>query len=372
MSKKIILLFLIIVSNYYSFSGTRIKDIAYIQGVRGTQVIGYGIVIGLNNTGDTRRTIFTTQTIASMLKRFGITVPQNQLQLRNVAAVMVTGTVDPFMKQGAPFDVTVSSLGDATSLQGGTLLMTPLSGIDGVVYAMAQGPVSIGGYDYRTYTGSELRRNHSAAGRVPNGAILDQGIPLNIRNGNKINVILREPDFTTAKKIADVINSKYPSKAIAIDAATVSVVLPEEFSKKDPTLGSDRIIDFISEIEVMKIEPDVIAKVVINEKTGTIVVGEKVSIMPVAVAHGNLTIEIQGINSILYPSPLSQGQNIVVEPGNEQGLGAQNEVIALPSASTVQDIATALNSLKVLPRDIIAIFQALKEAGALKAELVIL
>ncbi len=355
----------------FGFSGTRIKDIAYIQGVRGTQVIGYGLVIGLNNSGDTRRTIFTSQTIASMLKRFGITVQQSQLQLRNVAAVMVTGTVDPFMKQGAPFDITVSSLGDATSLQGGTLLMTPLSGIDGIVYAMAQGPVSIGGYDIKSYSGSELRRNHSAAGRVPNGAILDQGIPLTIRNGNKINIILRNPDFTTAKKIADAINAKYPSKAIASDPATVGVILPNEFIIKDQALGSDRVVDFISAIEILEIEPDVIAKVVINEKTGTIVVGEKVTLMPAAVAHGNLTIEIQGVNSLYFPSPVSQGQNIIVDDTGEN-LGANSEMVAIPSASTVQDIATALNSLKVNPRDIIAIFQALKEAGALKAELVIL
>jgi flagellar P-ring protein precursor FlgI len=368
-SKLVFIIFFIL---NFCYSGTRVKDIAYIQGVRGTQVIGYGIVIGLNNSGDTRRTIFTSQSIASMLKRFGITVQQSQLQLRNVAGVIVTGTVDPFMKQGAPFDITVSSLGDASSLQGGTLLMTPLSGIDGIVYAMAQGPVSIGGYDINTYTGSELRRNHSAAGRVPNGAILDQGIPLNIRNGNKINIILRSPDFTTAKKIADAINAKYPAKAIASDAATVSVIMPNEFMQKDQNLGFDRIVDFISDIEVMEIEPDVIAKVVINEKTGTIVVGEKVTLMPAAVAHGNLTIEIQGVNSVFYPSPISQGQNIVLEPGSENGGGASTEMIAMPSASTVQDIATALNSLKVNPRDIIAIFQALKEAGALKAELIIL
>ncbi len=266
MKKYFIFLLLLCFLSQVSLSGTRVKDIAYIQGVRGTQVIGYGLVIGLNNTGDTRRTVFTSQTIASMLKRFGITVQQNQMQLRNVAAVMVTGTVDPFMKQGAPFDITVSSLGDATSLQGGTLLMTPLSGIDGMVYAMAQGPVSIGGYDIRTYTGTELRRNHSAAGRVPNGAILDQGIPLNIRNGNKINIILRNPDFSTAKKIADAINAKYPSKALATDAATIGVVVPQEFTQKDQTQGTDKIIDFISEIEVIEVEPDVIAKVVINEK----------------------------------------------------------------------------------------------------------
>jgi len=358
------------------YSNTRIKDIAYIQGVRGTQVIGYGLVIGLNNTGDTKRTVFTQQSIASMLKRFGITVPQNQMQLRNAASVMVTGFVDPFMKEGAPFDVTVSSMGDATSLQGGTLLMTPLSGIEGEVYAMAQGPVSIGGYDLKVYTGTELRRNHTAAGRVPNGAILDQGIPLNIRlgnGGNRINIILRNPDFSTTKRIADAINSRYAPTplAYAIDAATIGVIIPAEYMVINELTGSDRVIDFISQIEVIEVEPDVIAKVVINEKTGTVVVGEKVSLMPVAITHGNLTIEVRGVNDLILPSPLSQGQNVIVDNSGETH-GADREMIALPVASTVQDIASALNTLKVSPRDIISIFQALKEAGSLKAELVIL
>ena len=358
------------------YSNTRIKDIAYIQGVKGTQVIGYGLVIGLNNTGDTKRTVFTQQSIASMLKRFGITVPQNQMQLRNAASVMVTGLVDPFMKEGAPFDVTVSSMGDATSLQGGTLLLTPLSGIEGEVYAMAQGPVSIGGYDLKVYTGTELRRNHTAAGRVPNGAILDQGIPLNIRlgnGGNRINIILRNPDFSTTKRIADAINSRYAPAplAYAIDAATVGVIIPAEYMVINELTGSDRVIDFISQIEVIEVEPDVIAKVVINEKTGTVVVGEKVSLMPVAITHGNLTIEVRGVNDLILPSPLSQGQNVIVDNSGETH-GADREMIALPVASTVQDIASALNTLKVSPRDIISIFQALKEAGSLKAELVIL
>jgi flagellar P-ring protein precursor FlgI len=374
-SKKILLFLVIFLTTCYS--NTRIKDIAYIQGVRGTQVIGYGIVIGLNNTGDTKKTIITQQAIASMLKRFGITVQQNQLQLRNAASVMVTGTVDPFMKEGAPFDVTVSSLGDATSLRGGTLLMTPLSGIDGNVYAMAQGPISIGGYDMRTYPyiDTEVRRNHSAAGRVPNGAIVDQGIPLNIRVGDRINIILRNPDFSTAKRIADAINARYGTTAqlaYATDAATVGVVVPAEYMAVDQQFGSNRVIDFISQIEIIEIEPDVIAKVIINEKTGTIVVGEKVSLMPAAVSHGNVTIEIRGANELLLPSPLSQGQTVIVDDSGTTPPGADREMIAIPSASTVQDIAAALNTLKVRPRDIIAIFQALKEAGALKAELVIL
>jgi flagellar P-ring protein precursor FlgI len=368
MKKILYLFFLILIFYDASYPATRIKDIAYIQGVKGTEVIGYGLVIGLNNTGDTRRTIFTNQTVTSMLKRFGITVPQNSIQIRNVAAVMVTARVDAFMKSGATFDIVVSSLGDATSLQGGTLLMTPLSGIDGVVYAMAQGPVSVGGYDIKLLTGTEVRRNHTTAGRVPNGGILEEAIPLSIVDGNKVSIIVRNPDFTTSFKIADAINNKFPSApkiAIAQDAASILVSIPKEYQ-------GNNIIQFISLVENVEVEPDVIAKVVINEKTGTIVVGEKVQLMPAAISHGNLTIEIQETPLVSQPSPLTRGQTIVLSRDSIKATVGEGQMVAIPAASTVQDIATALNALKVNPRDIIAIFQALKEAGALKAELVIL
>jgi flagellar P-ring protein FlgI len=352
-----------------TLSSTRIKDIAYIQGVKGTQIIGVGLVVGLNNSGDTRRTSFTNQALASMLKRFGITVPQDQIQIRNVAAVMVTATVDAFMKQGATFDVTVSTMGDASSLQGGTLLMTALSGIDGAVYATAQGPISVGGYDAKNITGTEFRRNHNAAGRVPNGAIIEEAIPLVINNNNKINVIVRIPDFTTSFKIADAINTRFaatPKAASAVDAASIEINIPKEYQAKE------RLIEFISILENLEVTPDVIAKVVINEKTGTIVVGEKAKLSPAAISHGNLTIEIQENQIISQPYPLTQGQTIVMSSDSIKTSVGDGKMMAIPAASTVQDIAMALNSLKVSPRDIIAIFQALKEAGALKAELIII
>ena len=216
-------------------AGTRIKDIAYIQGVRGQQLIGYGLVVGLNGSGDTQRSTFTLQSVTSMLKRFGITVPQNDLRLRNVAAVMVTTTVPSFAKEGGSADVTVSSLGDATSLQGGTLLMTPLSGIDGTVYAMAQGPLSVGGISVRA-NGNEIRRNHTAAGRIPGGALLERSITTQFSKDSIVSVVLSQADFTTASRVADAVNAKFgPKSALANDGSTVASSFPRH---SVPTAGS--------------------------------------------------------------------------------------------------------------------------------------
>ena len=362
-----VLIWLILFFQTLSF-GTRIKDIAYVKGSGGYQVIGYGLVVGLNGTGDSRRSSFTLQSIVSMLRRFGITVMDENLRTRNVAAVMVTATIPPFAKEGAMIDVLVSSIGDATSLHGGNLLMTPLVGQDGIVYAVAQGPVSVGGFDVRTTTGTEYRRNVTTTGRVPNGAVVERVIPSNFFSSNdKIEIILRQPDFTTAKRIADAVNSKFNSNiAFAIDASEVIVKVPDEFKSEE------KIVDFISQVETIEIQPDVIAKVVINERTGTIVVGENVTISPVAISHGAIHIEIQAVPVISQPSPFSQGQTVVTQLTTINVYQDTTVVTAIEGVATVRDIARALNALKVLPRDIIAIFQALKEAGALKAELIIM
>jgi flagellar P-ring protein precursor FlgI len=362
------LIFLILLFQSLSF-GTRIKDIAYVKGVSGYQVIGYGLVVGLNGTGDTRRASFTVQSVVSMLKKFGITVTDENLRMRNVAAVMVTAFIPPFAKEGASVDVIVSSIGDATSLHGGNLLMTPLVGSDGVVYAVAQGPISVGGFDVRTAFGTEYRRNVTTTGRVPNGAIIEKSIPVNIASNSneKIELVLRQPDFTTAKRIADAVNLKFNSKiAFAIDASSVFVKVPEEFR------SDEKIVDFISQIELIDVQPDAIAKVVINERTGTIVVGENVTISPVAISHGAIHIEIQSVPVISQPAPFSRGQTVVTQLTTINVYQDTTVVTAIEGAATVQDIAKALNALKVLPRDIIAIFQALKESGALKAELIIM
>jgi len=359
-------LLIALLSTQLLFPASRIKDLAYVQGMRGEQVIGYGLVVGLNGTGDSQRSTFTIQSVSSMLKRFGITVPQSNLRLRNVAAVMVTATIPPFLKEGGIVDVTVSSMGDAIGLQGGTLLVTPLSGISGEVYASAQGPISVGGMNVRS-NGSEVRRNHTTAGRIPGGGIIEKAVDVKITNEWKMSVVLWQPDFTTATRIASAINSKIGSQvANAVDASTVTLEIPQQ----NRTDG--KFIEFVSVIEVLEIVPDVAAKVVINEKTGTVVVGGNVSILPVAISHAGLNIEIQQTPIISQPNAFAQGNTVVTQISSITTSVDSATVVALNGAATVQDIAKALNSLKVSPRDIIAIFQALKEAGALKAELVIL
>jgi len=361
--KKVFLLILILAA---SVQASRIKDIAYIRGVNDYQVVGYGLVVGLNGTGDTRMTIFTQQSVMSMLKRFGITVPEDQLRLRNVAAVMVVATIPPFSSNGSTVDVIVSSMGDATSLQGGALLLTQLIGQDGQIYASAQGAISVGGFDIRA-AGTEVRRNFTTTGRIPNGAVVQKSPPINFVNDGKLTVVLAQEDFTTANRVADAINKAFgPGTADAVDGGNISVKIPEAFQP------SDKVVQFIAQVESIDVTPDVVARVVINERTGTVVVGQNVTILPVAISHANLNIEIQAFPVISQPNPFSQGQTVVTQAATAQVTQEENSMTAINGAATVQDIANALNSLKVRPRDIIAIFQALKAAGALKAELVIM
>lgn len=366
MALSIVIATLLIAGTDIVSSNTRIKDIAYVQGVRGHQLIGYGLVVGLNGSGDTQRSTFTLQSVSSMLRRFGVTVPQADLRLRNVAAVMVTATVPGFAKEGGVVDVIVSSMGDATSLQGGMLLMTPLSGLNGVVYATSQGPISVGGLSVKA-NGNEVRRNHTAAGRIPGGAIIEKAIPTEFSKNFKLMIILSQADFTTANRISEQINTAFKSMiATASDASSVSVAIP------DSSRGEGRLVNFISMIELLEITPDVAAKVVINERTGTIVVGGNVRILPVAISHGGVNIEIQSTPVISQPNSFSQGQTVQTQMTSVTAGVDSSSVVAIEATTSVQDVAKALNALKVSPRDIIAIFQALKEAGALKAELIII
>jgi flagellar P-ring protein FlgI len=364
-SCAVLLLVSIVVAQVAS-GATRIKDIAYVQGVRGQQLIGYGLVVGLNGTGDTQRSAFTVQSVTSMLKRFGITFSSADLRTRNVAAVMVTANVPAFSKEGGAIDVVVSSMGDATGLQGGTLLMTPLSGLDGAVYATAQGALSVGGINVRS-GGNEVRRNHTAAGRIPGGAFLEKSVITTFQKDWKVAIVLLQSDFTTANRIAEAINAKLTQKiAMATDASTVSVDVPND------ARSDGKLVEFISQIEVLEITPDVAARVVINERTGTVVVGGNVSILPVAISHGGVNIEVQQTPVISQPNAFSGGKTVETQMTTISTGVDSSTVVALNGVATVQDIAKALNSLKVNPRDIISIFQALKEAGALKAELVII
>lgn len=359
------ILMLLILFCFITTNAQRIKDIAYIAGKNSEQIIGYGLVVGLAGTGDSYRSAFTIQSVTSMLQRFGITVPQTDLKTKNVAAVIVTATLNGNLKAGAEFDVVVSSMGDATSLQGGTLLMTPLSGMNGEVYGFAQGAISVGGYDINTFSGSRIAKNHTLAGRVPRGGTLKISIPNNTIDTNEISIFLKEPDFTTAQNIATALNTKFGNEiAKAEDAASVKINVPQD--------RQNNIIAFLSEVENLTVTVDDVAKVVLNERTGTVVSGQNVKILPVTITHGSLNISIKNYPIISQPAPFSRGNTVVVNNQIPYVQQDSTKTIAIQGASNVQEVAAALNSLKVSPRDIISIFQALKEAGALMAELIIM
>jgi len=359
---KILLLITFLGSAVY---GQRIKDIAYFKGVQSEQLIGYGLVVGLAGTGDSYRSTFTIQSIISMLKRFGITVPQTNLRTRNIAAVMITANVNNLLKVGAKFDVLVSSMGDATSLMGGTLLMTPLSGSSGQVHGLAQGAVSIGGFDISTRSGGRVAKNHALSGRVPNGGELQKEMVSSSFKNNEVTIFLREPDFTTLNNISKAINTTFnDTLAHSIGGSEIKVRVPDS--------SKSNLTSFLASLESIQVQRDVIAKVILNERTGTVVAGTNVKISPVTISHGSLNITIRSFPIISQPGPFSQGStklfNNQVPSVSQEG----NNAVAIDGASNVQQVASALNSLKVSPRDIIAIFQALKEAGALDAELVII
>ncbi|MCB0746236.1 MAG: flagellar basal body P-ring protein FlgI [Ignavibacteriae bacterium] len=349
-------------------NGQRIKDICYFKGISSEQLIGYGLVVGLSGTGDSYRSTFTVQSVTSMLKRFGITVPDANLRTRNVAAVMVTAKVNNLAKQGSEFDVSVSSMGDAKSLMGGTLLMTPLSKNDGNVFGMCQGAISIGGYDINTSSGGRVAKNHALSGRIPNGGVLEKSILEEGFVPEELSIVLKEPDFTTSIAIADSVNRVFGTQvANAVDGAEVALTLPA---------GQQNLTEFLSRVESIEVLKDVIARVVLNEKTGTVVAGTNVKISPVSISHGSLNITIKSFPIISQPNAFSQGKSVLfnnkVPSVNEDRNELRDSTYTIDGASNAQEVAAALNSLKVSPRDIIAIFQALKEAGALTAELVIM
>jgi len=368
-STRLLIVLSLIYLTVFSAEAARIKDIATIEGVGGAQVIGYGLVTGLNQTGDNQQASFTVQSVSNMLKRFGLTVPTLNPRIRNVAAVMVTATVPSFLRRGSKVDVQVSSIGDATSIQGGVLLMTPLSLADGTIVGMAQGAVSVGGYDYRVL-GSSARRNSVTSGRVPNGLILETNIESTFIDNQKINIVLRDPDFTTASRIAGLVAAlpQLNNAAQAIDGATVQVQLPAG-------LNPGQITALISQIENLTIVSDPTARVVINERTGTIVVGGNVQLLPTVIAHGNLEISIQRQVVVTQPAPFTSYQPQNAETaiiGVDESMSPAIPLSYDPTGgANVQDLANALNILKVSPLDLISIFQALKECGSLQGELII-
>jgi flagellar P-ring protein precursor FlgI len=344
---------------------TRLKDIVTLQGVMTAPLVGYGLVVGLNKTGDKRQTLFSAQSLTNMLSRFGIEVPSDQVKVENIAAVLVTAELSPYQRIGARLDVTASSIGDARSLQGGTLMPTPLHGPGGEMIALAQGPLSIGGFGGGRGATS-VQVNHLTVGRVPGGAIVQSApAPAVATVSGPMLLALREPDFVTATRIVQAINVHLGTEAArALDAGSVSVDVPGVFQAALPA--------FVAELEGLPIDTDVVARVVINERTGTVVVGGNVRLGPAAVAHGNLSVRITTRYQVSQPLPYTRGDTVTVPEQNVDVEEGTAQLIALEAGTTLQTVVAALNTLGVSPRDVIAIVQALKAAGALQAEIVIL
>ena len=355
--------------------GVRIKDVAHISGLEDVQLYGYGLVVGLDGTGDRYQTIFTEQTVTNMLRNIGISLPEKHLRLRNVAAVMVTGTLAPFKRKGTKFDITVSSIGDATSLEGGTLILTALQGPDGTAYASGQGPLATGGYDVSNRGLTRVKKNHVLVGRIPDGAIVQREYTFNLLNGKDLSIALTNPDFSSAISMAQSINKEFKRTsgapaARAADAATV--LLSYDRLIQDSAYANLDIVEFISRVENLSFAVSSQSRVVVNERTGTIVAGGQVRISEIAVSHGGVKVEIVNNPEVVQPKPFTLGET--VKTANPQAVVEEKDadMVVLGGTTTVSDLAQALNSLGVSPRDVIAILQAIKQAGALQAQLVIM
>jgi flagellar P-ring protein FlgI len=341
---------------------TRLKDIVTTQGTSSSPLLGYGLVVGLNRTGDRREAVFSGQTLANMLERFGVSVPSG-LQVENIAAVLVTSELPAYARLGTRVDITVSSIGDARSLQGGVLLPTPLRGPDGQVRVRAQGPLSLGGFGGGSAS-NNVQVNHLTVGRVPGGGLVEAEPPTTAF-GDTITFLLNDPDFASAQRLAQAINAELGTSASrAIDSATVAVRVPDAYR--------DSIPDLIARLEPLQVDVDTIARVVINERTGTVVVGGAVRIGPAAVAHGNLSVRITTHLEASQPAPFSRGETAIVPNERVEVRESTSRLLTLEQGVSLESVVHALNMLGASPRDIIAIMQALKAAGALRAVLVLL
>jgi flagellar P-ring protein precursor FlgI len=381
-----LIIFAVIFFWFTAAFGARLKDIASIKGIRTNQLIGYGLVIGLNGSGDKGGTDFTIQGLANMLERMGIRVSAEDLKVSNVAAAMVNATLPPFARIGKKIDVTVSSIGDAKSLQGGTLLLTPLKGVDGKIYALAQGPLSTGGFSTGGAAGGGVTKNHPTVGRISGGATVEREIPLSLQQRSELTVMLNSPDFTTAARVALTINERLgQSLAEPIDSGTIAIKIPDYYR--------DKVVQLLAAVEDVEVIPDSVAKVIVSEKTGTVVIGENVRVQTVAVAHGNLSIQIKETKNVSQPLPFAprppaEGalpsqteEGVIVAPGGSTVVTPESEVaveeegnrlLLVPTGRTIGDLVRALNAIGVTPRDLITILQAMKAAGALQAELEII
>lgn len=344
-------------------ANSRIKDIADFEGIRDNLLVGYGLVVGLNQTGDTlNNNAFTKQSLIGMLERLGVNTKEANLQPKNVAAVMVTATLPAFSRQGTRIDVTVSALGDAKSLQGGTLLVTPLVGADGEVYAVGQGPVAVSGYSAQG-AASSVTKGVPTAGRIPTGAIVERELPFELTSLQTVKVSLRNPDLTTARRIAQAINAFLGQEAAyPADPATVQLRVPPGYR--------GNTVSLLTDVEQLRVQPDQIARVIVDERSGTIVMGENVRISTVAIAQGSLTIKITETPQVSQPGPFSSGETAVVPRTDIQvDEGADKKLSTLRQGVSLQELVNGLNALGIGPRDLITILQAIKAAGALQAEI---
>lgn len=345
--------------------GERLKDLASIAGIRSNQLVGYGLVVGLDGTGD--NTVFTTQSLKSMLRQLGVTIPPGvNPKSKNVAAVSIHADLPPFAKPGQLIDITVSSIGEAKSLRGGSLLMSPLKGADGKVYAIAQGDVIVGGFGIQGNDGSSIKLNIPSVGRIPGGASVERIVPTSFATGNSIVLNLNTADFTTANRIVNTVNKQFGGgTAMALDGTSIKVLAPQSVSQR---------VAFASILENLEVKPaDGAAKIVVNSRTGTIVIGKHVRVTAAAVTHGNLMVTITSRPQVSQPSPLSRGGKTVVVPSTQINVKQENKRMFLFDPGTsLNDLVRAINQVGAAPGDLIAILQALKEAGALQGNLVVI
>lgn len=349
-----------------SATPVRVKDLVTVEGSDPVEVLGYGLVVGLNGTGDGRTISFTRQALRNLLERQGLTLDDDRIRSKNVASVMVTSTISPFDQTGSRVDINVSSLGDATSLAGGLLLMTELRGPDGVLYATGQGALTVGGFDAGRRSGARVRRNFVTSGRVPEGARVIVSPTFSVPASGDLHLFLDEPDFTLSDRVASALATFFSDSTLArsIDAGKIAIsidALPGTF----PSL--------MASLEDITVEPAVVAKIIINERTGTLVAGGDIRVQPATVSHGNLNVRVEAVTGVSQPAPFSQtGTTEIVENQSVQTEPDRGDVVSLPSTTTADELAAALNALGVEPRDLISIFQALKEAGAIPAKMEVL
>jgi flagellar P-ring protein FlgI len=342
----------------------RIKDMAAIKGIRTNQLVGYGLVVGLDGTGDKAGTEFTIRSLVNMMEQMGVNVSPSQVKVKNVAAVMVTAKMLPFSRIGNRIDVMVASVGDAKSLVGGTLLLTPLRGVDGSIYALAQGPISVGGFGGGGAAGS-VTKNHLLAARVADGGTIERELPVVLDGKESLTMTLFNPDFTTAQRVSQSINEAMGAAvAKALDSGTLSLSIPE--TQRNDVAG------FLARLETLNVAPDSVARIVVNEKTGTVVVGENVRISTVAISHGNLSISVKESTDVSQPNAFAKGQTVATPKTDVEIKEENNKLMVIESGSTIRELVKALNAIGVTPRDLISIFQSIKAAGALQAELEII